>query len=405
MSQYDYETYPGGPESGPTLTRDVPAYGAELYVAKPPRTTAQQDMPATEELSGPEEKPVKKKKSRIGKALKLLASCVTAVAVVTTLTAPVKPVSGLGKWPGFGTVGGDGGFSFTIASQNSGTCQASIGGKAYRLTAKKSDLHLQWHESYDYSSDGSDGGFYVAMESLAERWVMILDFSTFPKEKMDEEEGLGQVRTASGETLNVRGFHIGSGEDHPAAQQIVSDLEQYIELSDATADGWGNVLIGNTMYSETNVHWNGIQTVCAGDEFGDIHIRWICKTANAPYSTKDFLGQYWTNDIMWDFYYSLDKGVMMIWVVPTQEDIALGFDMTERLHVRGIAPEMLEEMYIAGLSEEIVELTRDFVEGCIVRQGLVNYHLVEKMPERKPAVMPEGKDAEPPADAIGDTTR
>ena len=102
MSQYDNEIYRGPPESGPTLAQDTPSYGTDFHIVKPPQATVQQDVPATEETDRQESRPAVKKKSRIGKAMKLLASCAATVAVVTALAAPAEPVQELGACVGYG---------------------------------------------------------------------------------------------------------------------------------------------------------------------------------------------------------------------------------------------------------------------------------------------------------------
>lgn len=388
MSLYDNEIYRGPPEAAPTLTEDTSAYGMEFYIVKPPKTTAQQDVPPTEEAAQQESKPAEKKKSKIAKALKLLTSCTAAVLVATTLTVPLRParpVSELPLWSRFGPVHGNGQFSFSASAVNSDICQVSIGSKSYCLTAQQEGLYLQWHETYDASQDGSSGGFYLCMENLAESWTMILDFNVNPLHKVDSDEGLGQIQTISGDSLYVRCFYLGGDKTLLSAQEIVNDLGSYIQFSEATNDGWGNVFIGDTMYSETNEHWNGFQAIYPGEENKSFNFQRICHTADAGYSLANLVCSHWVNNIDWCFYFSIEKGESMLWAVPNQEDIALGRSINDLLYDYGIDPAMLEEIYgsevLADIQSELTvklrEELQNTVEVYIIGCGLQYYHLVE----------------------------
>ena len=404
MSQYDNEIYRGPPESGPTLAQDTPSYGTDFHIVKPPQATVQQDVPATEETDRQESRPAVKKKSRIGKAMKLLASCAATVAVVTALAAPAEPVQELPLWSSYGPIGGAyGGYDFSVPSQNSGDCQVSIGGKAYCLTAQQEGMYLLWMDTYDASQDGSYGSFAVEIEKPAEGLMMYLEFSVQPLQAATDIEGIGQIQTTSGDTFYVRGGWAVAFEDGmPHAQQVIDNLDDYLQISDATDDGWDNVFIGNTMYSETNEEWNGVRAVNFWRDNGaywDLH---ICTTGDATYSADDLLCQHRVNGIDWSFYYAMYNGEPMIWAVPAQEEIAFGHYAVYLLDKYGVDPTAPEQMSGSNIQGELRDTLLDIIERYIIGWGLKYYHLVEQMPGYESSDIPTNTTEVPATEATVD---
>ena len=395
MSSFDNEIYRGPPEAGPTLEHDIRSYGSDVYIVKAEKNTLAQDVPPTEEPVRQEAKPVQKKESKIAKAMKLLASCTAAVAVAATLTAPApaKPVDdGLAMWPWFGPVHDSiGGLAFDAISQHSDVCQVSIGGKSFRLEAQQEGIHLQWHETYDPSEDGSKGGFYICMENVPEDWCMILDFSARPQQKSEDSEGLCQFTTATGDTLYVRGFFIGS-EDR-SAQETMDQLGKYIRITKPTSDGWGKVLIGDTMYSDTNRSWNGTHSIDSyREQINYWHFYTICSTDIANYDLDDLICRHRVNGIDWSFYCAIEKGEFLLWAVPSQENIAFAVDITYLLYNNGFDPDAQAEMSGAELDAVASELgvvlrsyLLDFIENSLISRGLQYYHLVDRPTQNAPA--------------------
>ena len=392
MASYDNEIYRGPPEAGPTLEHDLRSYGSDVYIVKAEKNTLTQDVPPTEEPIRQETKPVQKKESKIAKAMKLLASCTAAVTLATTLaTAPQAMQEVDAIWPYFGPRrDGIGGFTFNPVSQNSGVCQVSIGGKSFRLEAQQEGIHLQWHETYQPSDDGSTGGFYVCMENIPENWTMILDFSVNPLQKEESTEGLCQLTAATGETLYVRGFFLGSGEQE--AQSIMDQLAKYIRITNPTTDGWDKVQIGETMYSDTNQSWNGIQTVNYHDGYEQFGFM-ICTTDVANYDLDNLVCQHRVNGIDWSFYISIEQGDFMLWAAPAHENIAFGRFVGYMLSEFGLDAAHLQEMYGTNIPNELsAELAMamkprllDYIERVLISGGLQYYHRMDQPTQNTPA--------------------
>lgn len=378
MSSFDNEIYRGPPEAGPTLERDIRSYGSDVYILKAEKNTLAQDVPPTEEPIRQDAKPIQKKESKIAKAMKLLASCTAAATIAATLVAtplpPVeKPTQTFDEWPGFSQLGDAAhGFSFDICSQNSHIAQASTGNKAYRITAKQKDLHLFWQTTYNTDYDDNREGFCLMMDNWAEDWYVVLDVHTHPQEPWDDSQLLDQITTTSGEALYLRAEFIGGQEQSmDKLQNILDHLSDYIEISEATEDGWGKALIGYTMYSDTNAQWNGIVNtpdVNPGFDFGNIHYR-----QHANYSEENFIRSLTINDIDWSFYYSFDEYSLWLWAVPSQEDIALGAALDFLVDDMGLS--------VSDLAKGSPEINTELMDrlGVAVelaaKQCFSNYHL------------------------------
>ncbi len=407
MSLYDNEIYRGPPESDPTLAKDTFPYGAEFYIVKPPETTARQDAPATEETAQQERKPAQKKKSRIAKAMKLLASCAATVAVVTTLAVPAKPVPEpvpeLPLWPRI-VRPYDERYSFHrhVASQNSTDCQVPCGSKFFCLTAKQEDTYMVWNEGFDTY-------FEVAMIIPNEDPAIWLYFDADPTslEAMYKDYadmyveyapvfGLGQIQTVSGETLYVLGsWYDRAKEESLPIQQIIDNLDEYIQISDTTEEGWDYLYVGDTMYTETNPKWSS--TVGGTEKLGWFCLEAVKSTADAAYSEDALICQRRVNGIDWSFYYGEWNTDRVIWAVPAQEDIALGYDYIisgdslswqEDWYSIKEWPSWVIEAYNGKLPETWQEKLVDIVDDVIIEYILCNYYLVEQMPGYEPIDIP-----------------
>ena len=400
MSSFDNEIYRGPPEAGPTLEHDLRSYGSDVYIVKAEKNTLAQDVPPTEEPVRQEAKPVQKKESKIAKAMKLLASCTAAVTIATNLTLPPappppveEPVIALDEWPGFSQLGSTGnGFCFSTPSQHSNIAQASTGKKTYRITAKQENLHLFWQTTYNTDYDDNREGFCIMMDNWTEQWYVVLDVHTHPQEPWDDGQLVGQITTTSGEVLYLRAEFIGGREQSTdLLQHIVDHLSDYIEISEATEDGWGKVLIGYTMYSDTSAQWNGIMNtpdVNPSFDFSNIHYR-----HHAGYSEENFIRSLTINDIDWSFYYSFDDYSLLLWAVPSQEDIALASGLDFIMNDLGLTIDELQ----SG-SNEVQAVLTDYLNLAVDLAADIcfsNYHLYTGFYD-PPVYFPDV----PPADQI-----
>lgn len=367
MASYDNEIYRGPPEAGPTLEHDIRSYGSDVYIVTAEKNTLAQDVPPTEEPVRQEAKPVQKKESKIAKAMKLLASCTAAVAVAATLSAPAP--SDLSEWPRFGQVEMDIGYSFRTISDHSHICQVSVSGRTYRFEALQKDLHMAWHESYNYEEDGSRGGFYMHMNNLQENWHIILDISLTPQDREEPTEALGTIKAKNGDTLYIRSFFL-SGDDSPPEllQSIIDNLSSYVRITDARDDGWGKVFIGDTILSDINPEWNGRMSI--GTHSWSINR--IHYASDHGFDPADSQVQREMNGITWSFFYAPDDdGDPCLWMVPSHEDLALGITSYQIFHELGVSHEMMEEN-----PDFILQMLPD-VADIVIDQFLCYYHLAD----------------------------
>ncbi len=384
MSVYDNEIYRGPQESVPTLKQHEPSYGTDIYIVKPPEATLPQDMPATEETFYEETVSVKKKKNRVSKALKLIASCAAAVTVATA-AVPTAPEPELPLWPSY-TIG----WGYDAAALNSWDCQASIGHKSYRITARQEGLYVMWLQSFFISNDGLSGAFSIYMKKPAENLEVLLDFGIDPENMSDNVLAFGKIRTTSGEVLPVRCVYHTADVEAPTAQQLIDDLANYIEISDKTDDnGWDKLMIGDSLYSETNASWNGTETVLPSyDEEDFFMFDYFTENEYAPYSEKDLICKRRINGINWSFYYTAtDIGYGLteprLWAKPPQEDFSIGIALFySPLFDRKKVPPLDG----SEIGEELRNTVLETIDHIIIPKGLCYYYPIEQMPKEKPTV-------------------
>lgn len=382
MSSFDNEIYRGPPEAGPTLEHDIRSYGSDVYILKAEKNTLAQDVPPTEEPIRQEAKPVQKKESKIAKAMKLLASCTAAAAIAVNLTAPTppppiqKPESTLPEWPQYNYIEENvNGYSVNAISQHSNVSQASTGSKTYRITAKQEGLHLVWNTTYNIGNEPSREAFCLLMHHVDEGWFLDVSFHLYPQTDVwNENELLSQFTTPSGETFYLRTFVPDDSEStKERAADILSRLSDYIEISEATDDGWGKVLIGETMISDTNSHWNGILTT--PEISTDFCFSRINQKQYADYTEDQFIRSLTINDIDWSFYYSFDEYSLLLWAVPAQEDIALASGLDFIMNDLGLTIDELQSD-----SKEVQAVLMDYLNLAVELAADIcfsNYHLYD----------------------------
>ena len=379
MSSFDNEIYRGPPEAGPTLEHDIRSYGSDVYILKAEKNTLAQDVPPTEEPIRQEAKPVQKKESKIAKAMKLLASCTAAAAIAVNLTVPpapppVEPESNLPEWPQYNYIDENlNGYSVNAISQHSNVSQASTGSKTYRVTSKQEDLHLFWNGTYNIDHNPNREAFCLIMYNLNEDWFLDVSFHLYPQtDTWSEYELLSQFTTESGETFYLRTSLTDESEStKERAVDVLSRLSDYIEISEATDDGWGKVLIGKTMISDTNSYWNGISTT--PEISTDFCFSRINQKQFADYTEDQFIRSMTINDIDWSFYYSFDDYSLLLWAVPAQEDIALASGLDFIMNDLGLTIDELQ----SG-SNEVQAVLTDYLNLAVDLAADIcfsNYHL------------------------------
>ena len=376
MSSFDNEIYRGPPEPGPTLEHDSRSYGSDIYIVKSESNTLAQDVPATQEPAQQESAPTKKKESRIAKAMKLLASCTAAVTIAATLgvTAPVQtpqsePQSGLQEWPWFHQLEAElGSFAFRPFSLHGDACQASVNGQSFRFETLVDGMSIVWFQNSFRSQDGTASSICLDLEYPVEGWSVTLDVFTSPV-FMEEESGsaCGTIQTEDGQELYVLGHtYDGKEVSDETLQAIVDDLSSYIRVTEPTDDGWGKVLIGGTLISDTDPGWSGTMTT----ESAAWRIDRIHYASEYGFDASQAMVQREMNGIQWSFFCAQDSyGEMCVWAVPAQEDLALGIRCGSIMEEFGFSYEMIAE----NPSYQI-EFT-SYMADIILDQGLSHYHL------------------------------
>lgn len=373
MSLLDNEIYRGVSESGVTLTREKTPGATDFYIVNPPQTTVQQDMAATTEEILQESKPVRKKKSRIADAMKLLASGVATVAVVVSAVAPAKPAQEqLALWSKYSPADESHlRYVYDPVSVNSTDCQVANYHDTYLVSAQQEGIYLRW-----------DGGFYtyfdVTMSIPAVDLEIFLNFDADPESSEQRYEeyqtmyspppafATGQVQTTSGETLYVIGYSFLTQEEETEGElrvrQMVDHLDEYIQISEGTEDGWDKLLIGDTMYSEITPAWCGSVGAPNDGESLWYELCAIYPLDKVDCSADKRICQRQVNGIDWSFYYG-DLGLApgfnehVIWAVPAQEEIALGYDSI----VGGTYLQLLEGFFADDVASWASE---NYGDGC-----------------------------------------
>ena len=393
MSPFDNEIYRGPPEAGPTLEHDLRSYGSDVYIVKSEVNTLAQDVPATEEPARQESAPVKKKESRLAKAMKLLASCTAAVTIAATLgvAAPVQPQqppvqNTLDEWPWFHQASNTYyGFAFSPYSRHGSACQASVNGSSFRFEVLQEGMNVVWFENSYYNRDGSSTSIQLDLEHAIEDWEIALDVFTAPcLTEEDPHEARGTIQTENGEELYViaRAYNSDRVTDEQL-QSIVDNLSSYIRVTEPTDDGWGKVLIGGTLISDTSPGWTGRSTTdYRGLSIGRIHYASL-----HGFDTSQAMVQREMNGILWSFFFTAEGSYeVTIWAVPSHEDLALGIRCGSIMEEFGFSYEMLAEdpnyqvEFISYMADVILDqcLSHYYLSGEDYREELP---LPESVPE------------------------
>lgn len=375
MAPYDNEIYRGPPDESATLTQDIRPATNDIYIVKPPQTTAQQDIPATKEPVA-EDQQVGHRSSKAAKAIRLLASCTAAVAVVATLAQPVmEALKPLREWPYIGPSDSTAMYTSVTASENSRSCQVAFGDEAYRIESLQEDIYLQWFASDPDIQGDSYAGFHVTMESYLGNWKMLLTFRPQYTEPMYGEVEGKPILSGAGETLYA--YATDRWGSAPDMQGILDSLDSYIAFHEPTADGWGKVLIGETMYSDISSEWTGFYNYPPWNtNWGVSEIHY---TGDAGYSLDSLISEHTVNGIQWSFYYSMEKGIVAVWAVPAQENIAFCVYEDMLLWDLGIEDEATA-MELFASSEELQAALRPGLQRAVeemIAGGLHHYYLLE----------------------------
>ena len=334
MTQYDNEFFRGPPEGSPTLATDQRPTGAEVFQARPEKTTVAADVPVTRE-DAPIDPPKKKSSAkRINKAIKLLASCMAAVVITeaaadmaATIEIPAEVPTGqyyAGQWPGVEPVN-NGVYHMDMEADMGYQIQIPMDGNVWRLTAD-TDWRMCWWEGNGYSA-------YIDLENRETGVRMVAELALTPHTTDHEEDSYTTMTAPNGQTIYIRSFFqdLGIyGEEEGLSREMIEasvELRQAlvdetfagIQVTAGTEDGWQGLQISEKLYSQQSENWYGL------GGFGDldIHIPWVQYSEDYNLQNMTPYDRVTVNGITWSIYFTDNE--TYLWAVPNIEpEICLG---------------------------------------------------------------------------------
>lgn len=301
------------------------------------------DAPQTLEQFAPTLQPEPEEKSKTVRrvktwAMKLVAGIVAAATVFTVAGGKGPSWQSLQDWPGFSATSSDFTYASAVMSKQSAV-QFSLGDQIYRLSAT-GDLCFLWTGSYGMNYADSYGSADIDVGNRESGWVFSLFISNTDDEKKDPSCAYGTITAADGRILYLEArSHL---HDDDSFINTVEELQDFLDhfVTHARIDlgdeeGWGKVLICDTMYSDVYQHWCGIHYNYNGSSW---HFT-INYTYDHDLTPATVVDQQTINGIDWTFYYVLSTSggntEMMLWAVPAQEDnVAFGVTQTDMEYVR-----------------------------------------------------------------------
>lgn len=317
MSQYDNEFNQGALEMPQTLDMDLP-------------TTAQSESRMPTE---PEQAKGGSSIKKLVKGMKLLAACLAIVTLMSTAGTVSASVRDMKAWPWIGPCEVDYGYAYNAYSRNGGVVQFAMGDEVYRLTASSGDLCFMWS-----GTDGYDGSHRARIDvrSLTEDWMFMLRLSEEPYDYQDGECAYGSISTTTGKIFYLEAVSYVYDGTHTLIntstelQVFLNKVLPRVLITAGVENGWGKILIADTMYSTVDATWDGQETIGGNNLYLIVHHDY-----NTTVGLDRLLDQRTINNITWSFYYDeySEYGGEMIWFVAGQErDTCFGVELEELIH-------------------------------------------------------------------------
>ncbi len=352
MSYRDNEFYRSVGDGEPTL---LPEYQAdELLQGTEWSSGVGDDLPTCKTEVLEETAPETKKKGGMRKAVKMLK--LTAAAVVTA-TVAVGSFSGGGmgvrgtyraptqEWPSitYSTDEVEESAYVTVYSANgrqSNVVQFNVGGRAFRLEDPSKALSFLWANSID-----NEATLLVRDHYAGNSYSLVISGKPFSAERKDSDNAYGTISSTTGDVFyieTVSHYYGRTGVKINTSSELSALMHQLVVRSHITAaydGGWGNLLIGDKLYSDINVNWSGLDSYWGDDESLRVSFD-CCYRENSKIDLSDHLGSVTVNGIEWNIYRQLG-------FLPHPDDTEAVFDML------WFSPSVEGENCIIGLRDHL----------------------------------------------------
>lgn len=193
--------------------------------------------------------------------------------------------------------------------------QLSLGHRGYRLTSGADGAWMEWFLTRDH------GGVMAAEMNMGAGFGAEIYISAAPLAEYDDRSH-GQISVDNGESLYWYCINLYNGDDAQLAEFMGG-----ITASAAESDGWGRILIEDTVYSQQGLYWSGWESVepNGGRPVTMMNLeRTAALELGAPIARREINGILWTLYVMEEY---SSANWPFIWAVPDVEpEISIGSD-------------------------------------------------------------------------------
>ena len=386
MSYRDNEFYKGVGDGEPTLQPERQT--AELNTSDEWKSAAAdasptcevEDVEAIDTLSG--------RKSGVRKVVKMLK---LTAAVLVTVTVAAGSVGGIGKlggskksfnptqeWPsitythdadeeGFTTV-------YSTNARNANVVQFNIDGRAFRLEDTTKSLTFMWNQSRD-----DFASLLVRDQNAGVSYSISISASPYSAAEQDSKHAYGTISSTTGDVFYLEArshFYRKTGQLISTSAELASLMHQLVVrsyISAADEENWGKLLVGDTLYSDLDADWSGLEDYDSKDNDYPIYLTITDREWDKVDLTEE-LCTITVNDIEWticvqkDFNLSVDDefGSEYLWLVPLVEG--------ERAVIGQEANYVLWYLSYHNINASMDELTPELVTA-LAEELLSHFHI------------------------------
>ncbi|MBR6708566.1 MAG: hypothetical protein IKL84_02680 [Clostridia bacterium] len=337
MSTQDNEYYQGVQDCEPTIK---PEQRHEEFFSSTESYRAVGDAPPTCQTEDIEARaadtPSRRGLRKIAKMLKLTAAAVVTAAVATGVlgssTIGITPREFTLRWPHWTYLTFDVNESayttvYNSLAKESNIVQFSIEGEIYRLEDTSKSLSFIWSGS---RFDRADLLVYDA--NAQNSYSIILSKQPYDEERISLDNAYGTISSTTGDLFYIETIshvHRDTGERVNTSAELSALMHQLLvrsHIAKGSANEWGKVLLGDTMYSDLHENWSGMSTCGQYDDSSNFSF-YICDKARKDIKLDDHIATLSQNDITWKAY--LQEGFSphpdedytddIIWLVPDIE--------------------------------------------------------------------------------------
>lgn len=388
MPYRDNEFYKSVGDGEPTLTPE--AVTDEFSQGSEWKSAAADSLSTCEEEKLEATEPENNKKSSVRRIAKMLK--LTAAAVVTSAVA-------IGSFSGGGGTGSRGSYktatqewpsityttdeiedsAFTTVysshARNANTVQFNVDGIAYRLEDPSKALSFLWWGSRD-----DRASLLVHDYNSGVSYSVEISGSSTPANERDPNDAYGTISSTTGKVFYIKAmshFYKNTGIRISTSSELSALMHQLVVRSYITAadeKSWGKLLIGDTLYSDVNMNWSGIEDYDSKDNDYPIGFH-LCCNQRTGIDLTNKIATVTVNDIEWDictqsaFKPDSEGDVFdMVWFVPNVEDEMTVFGLDEH-HITSYYSYHNQNVYY-----ELEDITPEII-CALAEEILGNYHI------------------------------